>query len=127
MGSPGLGTPAMTLAGGIPANTFPPGRSSAPELLPFFRSGTRPFPRGVGLLDPNAGRPPRQNQWSIGIQREITKDIAVEASYVGNRGVWWQAPSLEDINAVTPSILSAHDMNLSDPQFRRCFPPRWAA
>jgi hypothetical protein len=69
----------------------------------------------VGLLDPNAGRPPRQNQWSIGIQREITRNIVAEASYVGNRGVWWQAPSLEDVNAVTPAILAAHGMNLNDP------------
>ena len=44
-----------------------------------------------------------------------TKDLVVEASYVGNRGVWWQAPSLLDINAVTPSILAAHGLSLSDP------------
>jgi hypothetical protein len=33
---------------------------------------------------------------------------------VGNRGVWWQAPSLEDVNAITPAILSAHGFNLSN-------------
>ncbi len=44
-----------------------------------------------GLIDPNAGRPARQVQWSIGVQREINKDFVVEASYVGNRGNWWPA------------------------------------
>ncbi len=33
---------------------------------------------------------------------------------MGNRGVWWQAPSLEDINAVTPAILQAHGFNLGN-------------
>jgi hypothetical protein len=38
--------------------------------------------------DRNYNRPPRQNQWSIGIQREITRSFLMEAAYVGNRDVW---------------------------------------
>ena len=38
--------------------------------------------------DPNNLRPPRVSQWSLGIQRQLTKDLLVEAAYVGNRGVW---------------------------------------
>jgi len=38
--------------------------------------------------DRNFNRPPRQNQWSIGIQREITPNFVVEASYVANRVAW---------------------------------------
>jgi len=113
-GSPGLGTPAMTLAGGIPTNTIPTWPVFNPGVAPILPTGNQAFPAGVVLLDQNAGRPPRQNQWSIGIQREITRNIVIEASYVGNRGVWWQAPSLEDVNAVTPAILAAHGMNLSN-------------
>ena len=44
-----------------------------------------------GLLDPNAGRPARLLQWNIGLQREINRNLVVEASYVANRGVWWGA------------------------------------
>src|ERR1019366_5088079 len=84
------------------------------QQVPLSAAGNQALP-GVGFLDPNAGRPPRQNQWSIGIQREVTKDLALEVAYVGNRGVWWQAPSLVDINAVTPQILAAHGLNASDP------------
>ncbi len=115
VGSPGLGTPAMTLAGGIPANDIPTWPVFSPGVAPISPSGNQAFPAGVVLLDRNAGRPPRQNQWSIGIQREITRSVAVEASYVGNRGVWWQAPSLEDVNGITPAILAAHNLNLSSP------------
>ncbi len=111
----GLGVPAMTLAGGIPVNTIPIWPVFNAGVAPILPTGNQALPGGVGLLDPNAGRPPRQNQWSIGVQRELTHNIVAEASYVGNRGVWWQAPSLEDINAVTPAILSAHGMNLSNP------------
>jgi len=115
VGSPGLGAPAMTLAGGIPAIDEPTWPVFNPGVAPISPNGNQAFPAGVVLLDPNAGRPPRQNEWSVGIQRELTHSIVIDASYVGNRGVWWQAPSLEDVNAVTPSILSAHGMSLSDP------------
>ena len=115
VGSPGAGLPAMTLAGGIPANVSPVWPVFGAGVAPVSPTGAQPLPTGVAFLDPSAGRPPRQNEWSIGIQREITKNIALETSYVANRGVWWQAPSLEDINAITPSILSAHGLNLNIP------------
>ncbi len=62
-------------------------------------------------MDPNSGRPARQYQWSIGLQREISKDLVVEASYVGNRGVWWQAPGLLNLNAITPASLQAYGLD----------------
>ena len=52
----------------------------------YLPPGNAPF-----FWNPSA-RPPRTLQWSIGIQREVTKDLVVEVSYVGNRGVWWSAP-----------------------------------
>ena len=42
--------------------------------------------------DRNYNRPPRQNQWSIGIQRQITSNFIVEAAYVGNRVAWLNGP-----------------------------------
>jgi hypothetical protein len=53
------------------------------------------------LLDANAGRPARLFQWNIGLQREITRDLVVEASYVGNRGAWWTATGLNTLNALS--------------------------
>ena len=68
-------------------------------------TGNQTLPAGIGLFDANAGRPPRQSQWSIGIERELSTNLVVEASYVGNRGVWWPAPYLQDVNAITPAML----------------------
>jgi hypothetical protein len=42
------------------------------------------------MPDANQLRPPRVAQWSIGIQREISRNLIAEASYVANNGVWEQ-------------------------------------
>src|SRR5262249_21702183 len=48
---------------------------------------------GVPFMpDANQNRPPRINQWSVGIQREITKNFVMEASYVANRAAWLSGP-----------------------------------
>src|SRR4029077_14295115 len=52
----------------------------------------------TGNFDRNMGRPSRILSWSFGLQREVMRDLVIEAAYVGNRGVWWTAPSLQDIN-----------------------------
>ena len=63
------------------------------------------------LLDPNAGRPARLLQWSIGLQREINRNLVVEASYVGNRGVWWSAPGLAPLNSLSADTLKRYGFN----------------
>ena len=65
-------------------------------------------------MDQNAGRPPRQYQWSIGLQRELLRNLAVEATYVGNRGVWWDAPGLIDVNALTPDRLKLFGLDINN-------------
>jgi hypothetical protein len=42
--------------------------------------------------DRNYNRPPRQNQWSVGFQRQITPNLMVEAAYVANRVAWLNGP-----------------------------------
>jgi hypothetical protein len=112
--SPGAGTPAMTLMGGIPPQDTPTWPVFNPGLYPASPAGAQSLPVGVGFLDPNAGRPARQAQWSIGIQREITKDLIVDAAYVGNRGAWWNSPSLSDINGITPQRLSTFGLDITN-------------
>ncbi len=65
------------------------------------------------LIDNNGGRPPRFNNWSFGIQREITPNLAVEAAYVGNRGVWLRADALVDMNALTPERIRAAGLDIN--------------
>jgi len=63
-------------------------------------------------VDRHAGYPPRQVMWSVGIQRELSRNMSIEVSYVGNRGVWWNSPGvLTDPNRVTPDILKAHNFD----------------
>ena len=108
--SPSYGEPAFTLRGGLP---YKPEQLYAVSLNP----GIRPNPGQVDSppywLDPNGGRPPRINQWSVSLQREISQNIVAEASYIGNRGAWLQATSLNDLNGVTPDSLRARGIDFS--------------
>ena len=111
--SPSYGEPATYLRTGVP---LPPSQI----IWPNFNPGQYPSNGVIGALpisqiDPNAGRPPRQNQWSVGVQREIFRNLAVEATYVGNRGVWWQANNLVNYNAISQQKLAAFGLNLSNP------------
>jgi hypothetical protein len=126
VGSPGLGGPATYLQTGIPAQSILPYPNLNPGIFPANGLGFTPtLPAspvggysGVGLQDPYAGKPARQNQWSIGIQRELTHDLVIEGAYVGNRGVWWPAFGMVNLNAVTPQILAANHIDLSNPTDR---------
>jgi hypothetical protein len=62
-------------------------------------------------------RPPRTIQWSIGLQRQLQRDLILEASYVGNRGVWWSAEGLDpyQCNCLTDQMLAAHGLNRNNP------------
>ena len=109
-----FGLPVTTLAQGYPTGDYPPAWPNFnPGLYPT--SAPNPGPFLGAFMDPNAGRPARQYQWSAGFQREITKDMVLEASYVANRGVWWQAPALLNLNAITPATLAAHNLSLNNP------------
>jgi hypothetical protein len=65
-------------------------------------------------IDPNGGRPARVNNWDVALQRQLTKDIWVEAAYVGNRGVWEPSNGLVNLNAITPARLAAYHIDLTD-------------
>jgi hypothetical protein len=47
---------------------------------------------GPSIPDANENRPPRINQWSASLQREVTRNFIVEAAYVGNHAVWIGGP-----------------------------------
>lgn len=66
------------------------------------------------IYDPALGRPPRISQFNIAVQREIISGVTIEAAYVGNRGVWLQG-AMYPLNSVTPAILAANGLSLSNP------------
>lgn len=95
-----------------------------PTLVwPDFNVGKYPFPTANGLtpqnpfisIDKDAGKLPRIAQWSISMQREVARDLVVEVAYVGNRGAYWSAPTLADLNynSVRPQDLAKYGIDFS--------------
>jgi hypothetical protein len=107
--APAYGQPAYLLQNGLPYQV----------TFPNFYAGQQPYagiPTGtLNYFDRNAGRPPRMLQWSIGLQREVARDLVVEAAYVGNRGVWWQCNGCVSDNGVTADYLKARGIDITNP------------
>ena len=79
----------MTLATGVPLTyaqvAWP---NFDPSHFPVVPIAGTPGAAPGAWIDPNAGYPSKSYQWSVGVQREIVRNLVVEAAYVGNRGVW---------------------------------------
>jgi hypothetical protein len=59
----------------------------------------------VNIFDPNL-KVPYSQSWTFGIQREITKDMAIEVRYVGTRNLrGWTAYNLNEVNIVENGFL----------------------
>lgn len=104
-GTPGFGMTVGQFADGIPAHVRPVWPNFAPNAgQPDGTVVTAPT-----YLDINAGRPPRQVQWSVTLQREIHRNLVVEGAYVGNQGVWWphSTTGLTAINVLKESDLTS--------------------
>jgi hypothetical protein len=131
LGTPGYGLPAAILKAGDPygaGNVYGNPVLQWPSTFLNTPGSFFPAPTASGIIPPvnpfisianNAGRLPRIFQWSIGLQREISSNLVVEAAYVGNRGAWWTAPLLAgypNYNAVTPQFLQSHyGINVANP------------
>ena len=74
------GSPLFNLQSGSPYSITWPNFSPGQYPLPNTTSGP------LISMASDAGRPARQTQWSVGIQRVLTKDLLLETAYVGNRG-----------------------------------------
>jgi len=99
----GFAQGSMVLGTGLPLTL-------AQIAYPNFSASYFPSGGTVGggppfLIDQNGGRPGRSYQWSIGAQREIFRNLIIDAAYVGSRGIWWQANVLDNYNTFTPQDL----------------------
>ena len=81
-------------------------------------AGIRPSPGQVDSppqwIHPDAGKMPRLNQWSVSLQREITRDLVVDVAYVGNRGKGFTANNLINLNAISSDGLQSFGLNLNN-------------
>src|SRR5215471_15896574 len=106
--APTYGSPAYTLQSGVPYKLVWPNLDPGQVPLP----GTIASPSQQ--IDPHAGRPPRIVQWSFGVQRELARNLLAEATYVGNRGAWWNSAYLICLNCIDQAILDHYHLSLNN-------------
>ncbi|MEO5923928.1 MAG: TonB-dependent receptor [Bryobacteraceae bacterium] len=108
--TPPVGFDSFKLKDGIPSTLQP--------QWPVYRTGAGLLPGAVGtaptLIDPNAGRPDRTIQFNLALQREITRDLVVEAAYVGNRNVWQATGGFQDFNAISEQTLAKYNFSVGN-------------
>jgi hypothetical protein len=110
-------TPAFGQIAGLLQNGIPSSVQAAWPTLNNPAAGQAPgaVVTAPSLLDRNTGRPMRLLQWNLTAQRTIGRNLAVEAGYVGNRGVWEVAgASLAPENALSQTTLAALGIPSSD-------------
>jgi hypothetical protein len=114
------GSPLMTLGQGVTINGQP--LTAAQIAWPNFSTGFYPIGGvipgpGPQYYDQNAGRPARQYQWSFSVQHELGRNLVLQASYIGNHGVWWPTyvgQPLTNYNFLSTSILNRYGLNLNN-------------
>jgi len=52
---------------------------------------------------------------TFGIEREIARDLSVEASFIDNRGVWLESDGLSVINQLPVSVIAQHGLDVTNP------------
>lgn len=88
-------TPAFVLKEGFPQNFSREPRIDSTILN--NQNGT--------YLQPSSGSMPRTQNFSFGIQRELSANLLMEANYVGNHSTRQSDPQLVNINQVDPKYL----------------------
>lgn len=89
-------TPAFRLREGFPQNFI-----RTPQTNPTFlnnQNGT--------YLEANAGAMPRTQNWSLGIERELSANLVLEATYIGNHSTRQTEPQIININQLPPQYLT---------------------
>jgi hypothetical protein len=111
---------------GLPASPFGPAvRSAYGSLLPFGQLDPRYSPEVT--INPHLS-PDKVHEWSLGIQRNVTKDAAVEVRYVGNHGEnLFQSinanPYIAGLASVFPNYIPAGDTPCPTPAPPAVAPP----
>ena len=98
----------FTVRNNEPAESFRPNLS---YTVPFTRTGAPTFI----LINQYGERTSYVNQWSFGLQRELTQDMSIEANYFGSSGV--KLRRLTTYNNTRPSPNANPNLTRPFPQF----------
>jgi hypothetical protein len=100
-GMPGFTAGGLTLQSALPPFRVNPTSFSFPVDQSLFTFTNRTF----ATIDPDI-ETPYVNNWSIGYQRELWRDAAIEVRYVGNRGhKLWRSYDFNEVNIVENGFL----------------------
>ena len=112
-----LNSPSYGIAAGQFSNGIP--YSAAALTATNFDPGAYPGPGSIqsppNFTVPNNGRPARFVQTTVGIEREIARDLSVEASFIDNRGVWLESDGLFEINQLPVSTIAKYGLDVTKP------------
>ena len=109
--NPAFGGAALFLRNGLQYN---PADLYSVTLDPGIRPSAGQINSPTYWIDRNGGRPPRTNQWNIALQREITPNLVLEAAYVGNRSVWLESDSLDNLNGLSAGRLATFGLDINN-------------
>ncbi len=102
---------SLNLQTALPAYT----RTPTDFAFPIAMSGFT-FNRGHATIDPDIHTPYVQN-WTIGYQRELWRDSALEIRYVGNRGSnLWRSFNINETNIIENGFLAGVQERAAQPR-----------
>lgn len=112
LNSPSYGIAAGQFSNGIP---YSAAALTATNFNPGFWPNVGQLNSPPNFTVPNNGKPARFLQSTIGIEREVSKDLSVEASFIDNRGVWLESDGLRIINQLPVSVIAQHGLDVTNP------------
>jgi hypothetical protein len=130
--APGFGQNALGAAGLAGGNPYRQGNpyGNTPITFPDFNPNKFPVrtvcagtanqtcytPGSPFISIDDDSRPPRIFQYDITLQREVIRNLVIEAAYVGNRGAWFTAPALNttNFNALRLSDVAKYGLDINN-------------
>jgi Carboxypeptidase regulatory-like domain len=123
LNAPSFGIPAGLPTGTLIGDTLKNGVPFTAAQLTATNFDPGAFPNAgqinspPNFIVPNNGRSPRFLQSTIGVEREIARNLSVNVSFIDIRGVWLNSDDLTNTtNELTPAMLSQkYGLNVTNP------------
>jgi hypothetical protein len=112
LNSPSYGIAAGQFSNGIP---YTAAALTATNFDPGFYPNAGQLNSPPNFTVPNNGKPARFVQSTVGVQRELLKDLSVEASFIDMQGVWLESDGLRVINQLPISVIAKHGLDVTNP------------
>lgn len=109
--SPSYGIAAGQFSDGIP---YTASALTATNFDPGIYPSSGSLNAAPAFTPKNAGHSGRFVQTSIGFEREVIKDLSIEATFIDNRGVWLNSDGLTGYNQLTASTIASYGLDITN-------------